>query len=57
MLVETVCSAISAGTEMLVYQGRFPRDLETDPAISTLRGGFRPRKGFEFPGYCVVRTN
>ena len=26
VLVETICSAISAGTEMLVYQGHFPRD-------------------------------
>ncbi|PWB76522.1 MAG: oxidoreductase [Anaerolineales bacterium] len=41
VLVETICSAISAGTEMLIYQGRFPRDLETDPVISGLRGGFK----------------
>ena len=41
VLVETICSAISAGTEMLIYQGRFPRDLETDSVISTLRGGFK----------------
>jgi 2-desacetyl-2-hydroxyethyl bacteriochlorophyllide A dehydrogenase len=41
VLVETTCSAISAGTEMLVYQGRFPRDLETDALISSLRGGFK----------------
>jgi 2-desacetyl-2-hydroxyethyl bacteriochlorophyllide A dehydrogenase len=41
VLVETTCSAISAGTEMLVYQGRFPRDLETDSVISSLRGGFK----------------
>src|SRR5512143_367576 len=27
VLVETVLSAISAGTEMLVYRGQFPRDL------------------------------
>ena len=25
LFVETTCSAISAGTEMLVYQGRFPK--------------------------------
>lgn len=54
VLVETTCSAISAGTEMLVYQGRFPRDLETDSVISGLRGGF------EYPlayGYaCVGRV-
>ncbi|NUQ83779.1 MAG: oxidoreductase [Anaerolineales bacterium] len=51
VLVETLCSAISAGTEMLIYQGRFPRELETDPVISALRGGF------EFPiayGYACV---
>jgi len=26
---------------MLIYQGHFPRDLETDSLISTLRGGFK----------------
>lgn len=41
VLVETTCSAISAGTEMLIYQGRFPRDLEADSLISSLRGGFK----------------
>lgn len=40
VLVETICSGISAGTEMLIYQGRFPRDLETDSVISSLRGSF-----------------
>jgi len=32
VLVETVCSAISAGTEMLVYRGQFPHiaDLHDD---------------------------
>lgn len=51
VLVETVCSAISAGTEMLVYQGRFPRDIETDAVISSLRGSL------EYPlayGYACV---
>src|SRR5688500_16880856 len=51
VLVETTCSAISAGTEMLVYQGRFPRDIEADSVISSLRGGF------EYPlayGYACV---
>lgn len=38
VLVETLCSAISAGSEMLIYQGRFPRDLELDSVISALRG-------------------
>jgi len=30
MLVETVCSSISPGTEMLVYRGQFPRGLADD---------------------------
>jgi 2-desacetyl-2-hydroxyethyl bacteriochlorophyllide A dehydrogenase len=53
VLVETSCSAISAGTEMLLYQGRFPRDMETDSTISSLRGSF------EYPcayGYASVGT-
>lgn len=51
VLVETTCSAISAGTEMLVYQGRFPRDLETDSVISSLRGGFKYPLAY---GYACV---
>jgi 2-desacetyl-2-hydroxyethyl bacteriochlorophyllide A dehydrogenase len=51
VLVETICSAISAGTEMLVYQGRFPRDLETDALISNLRGGFKYPLAY---GYACV---
>lgn len=51
VLVETICSAISAGTEMLIYQGRFPRDLETDSVISTLRGGFKYPLAY---GYACV---
>ncbi len=54
VLVETLCSAISAGTEMLVYHGRFPRELEADAAIAGLRARF------EYPlayGYaCVGRV-
>jgi len=51
VLVETICSAISAGTEMMIYQGRFPRDLETDSVISTLRGGFQYPMAY---GYASV---
>jgi threonine dehydrogenase-like Zn-dependent dehydrogenase len=37
VLVETVCSAISAGTEMLVYRGEFPSLTDThDPLSSNL---------------------
>jgi 2-desacetyl-2-hydroxyethyl bacteriochlorophyllide A dehydrogenase len=55
VLVETTCSAISAGTEMLVYQGRFPRGLETDPVISSLRGGFEYPLAFGYACTGVVR--
>jgi 2-desacetyl-2-hydroxyethyl bacteriochlorophyllide A dehydrogenase len=55
VLVETTCTAISAGTEMLIYQGRFPRDLETDPVISSLRGGFEYPLAFGYASVGVVR--
>lgn len=35
VLVETICSAISAGTEMLVYRGQFPQLHETNDAVSS----------------------
>ncbi|MCL5611794.1 MAG: zinc-binding alcohol dehydrogenase [Chloroflexi bacterium] len=35
VLVETICSAISAGTEMLVYRGQFPREINSVDAISS----------------------
>jgi 2-desacetyl-2-hydroxyethyl bacteriochlorophyllide A dehydrogenase len=39
VLVETVCSAISAGTEMLFYRGEFP-NLPVDLNIEALSGNF-----------------
>ena len=55
VLVETTCSAISAGTEMLIYQGRFPRDLESDSTISSLRGGFKYPLAYGYACVGVVR--
>jgi 2-desacetyl-2-hydroxyethyl bacteriochlorophyllide A dehydrogenase len=55
VLVETTCSAISAGTEMLIYQGRFPRDLETDSTISALRGGFKYPLSYGYACAGIVR--
>lgn len=55
ILVETICSAISAGTEMLIYQGRFPRDLETDSVISNLRGGFQYPTAYGYASVGVVK--
>lgn len=39
VLVETVCSAVSPGTEMLIYRGEFP-DLPVDLNIESLSGNF-----------------
>jgi 2-desacetyl-2-hydroxyethyl bacteriochlorophyllide A dehydrogenase len=51
VLVETVCSAISAGTEMLVYRGQFPELVDGIDSISS---------GLQYPtayGYaCVGRV-
>jgi len=55
ILVETTCSAISAGTEMLVYQGRFPRDIEADSVISSLRGGFKYPLAYGYACVGIVR--
>ena len=55
VLVETTCSAISAGTEMLIYRGRFPRDLEADTTISSLRGGFEYPLAYGYACVGVVR--
>jgi threonine dehydrogenase-like Zn-dependent dehydrogenase len=37
VLVEVECSAISAGTEMLVYRGQIPNDMALDASIAALR--------------------
>jgi 2-desacetyl-2-hydroxyethyl bacteriochlorophyllide A dehydrogenase len=41
LLVKTQVSAISAGTEMLVYRGLVPEDMALDATISALGGAFR----------------
>ncbi len=35
VLVETICSAISAGTEMLIYRGQFPNEVDAIDSISS----------------------
>jgi 2-desacetyl-2-hydroxyethyl bacteriochlorophyllide A dehydrogenase len=52
VLVQTVCSAISAGTELLVYRGQFPKELvDSNDVLSS---------GMKYPlayGYaCVGRV-
>ncbi len=40
VLVQTLCSAISPGTEMLVYRGQFPSGLAVDATLGALAGAF-----------------
>jgi threonine dehydrogenase-like Zn-dependent dehydrogenase len=40
VLVRTLCSGISGGTERLVYRGEFPADLALDDTINALGGTF-----------------
>ena len=51
LLVETLASGVSAGSELLVYRGEFPQDLPVDETIDALDGSF------EYPlayGYAAV---
>ena len=41
VLVQTAFSAISPGTEMLLYRGEFPPELAIDASIPDLSGGFK----------------
>lgn len=38
ILVESSCSAISAGTEMLAYRGQIPEGMELDTNLDSLKG-------------------
>jgi 2-desacetyl-2-hydroxyethyl bacteriochlorophyllide A dehydrogenase len=55
VLVQTLFSAISAGTEMMIYHGRFPRDLEMDGVISSLRGGFKYPLAYGYASAGIVQ--
>ncbi len=51
VLVSTLFSGISSGTERLVYRGEVPEDLALDDTIGALGGAFR----YPFPyGYACV---
>ena len=56
VLVQTLVSAISPGTELLVYRGQFPEDLPVDESIPSLAGEFRYplRYGYSAVGRVVA---
>jgi len=49
--IQSLCSAISPGTERLVYRGEFPTDIPIDDSLSALQGEFV--YPFRY-GYAVV---
>ena len=51
LLVQTTVSAISPGTEMLVYRGQFPPNLQLDGSIPALQGKFAYPLAY---GYAAV---
>lgn len=56
VLVESIYSAISTGTELLIYRGQFPTDIALDAAIDDLKsqaGSFPIRYGYASVGTIV----
>lgn len=51
VLVRTRCSAISPGTEMLVYRGQWPPGVAVDATVESLAGPFAYPLAY---GYCAV---
>ncbi len=51
VLVQTHFSAISPGTEMLVYRGQWPQGVSVDATIDALAGAFAYPLSY---GYCAV---
>ncbi len=51
VLVQTLYSAISPGTEMLVYRGQWPQGVPVDSTIDALAGSFAYPLAY---GYCAV---
>ena len=51
VLLDSICSAISPGTEAMIFSGAFPKNAALDPAIGSLKGRF----AYPFPyGYALV---
>lgn len=54
LLVKTVCSAVSAGTELLIYHGLVPADMSADSHLASLVGD---SESLQYPlqyGYACV---
>lgn len=55
-LVQTLVSAISPGTELLIYRGQFPEDLLVDETLASLAGDFHYplRYGYSAVGRVIA---
>ncbi len=54
LLVETIITAISSGTEMLLYRGQMPPELMADATIAALgEGGYPQKYGYAAVGRVV----
>jgi 2-desacetyl-2-hydroxyethyl bacteriochlorophyllide A dehydrogenase len=51
VVVRTLCSGISSGTELLLYRGEFPPELPVDETLSSLMGAYAYPQGY---GYSAV---
>jgi 2-desacetyl-2-hydroxyethyl bacteriochlorophyllide A dehydrogenase len=56
VLVQTVVSAISSGTELLIYRGQAPTDMPVDATITALSGalGFPLKYGYAAVGRVIA---
>lgn len=51
VLIKSRCSAISSGTEAMIFSGAFPQDTPLDASIESLKGGFAYPFSY---GYALV---
>ena len=51
VLIKSRCSAISAGTEAMIFSGAFPKNTALDASIESLKGGFTYPFSY---GYALV---
>jgi 2-desacetyl-2-hydroxyethyl bacteriochlorophyllide A dehydrogenase len=56
LLVEVECSAISAGTEMLVYRGQIPNDMALDASIAALQNQQQYPLQYGYASVGIVKT-
>ncbi len=55
LLIQTIASAISAGTEMLIYRGQAPAEMSADDSIDALDGSlnFPLKYGYACVGHVI----